>query len=68
MARHSAELLFAGDANYDRRNIFHIDKGVEIFRAGQIRKVDDTVSHLGGFCRPFFLPIASATRQIAPLP
>jgi hypothetical protein len=54
MARHSAELLFAGDANYDCRNIFHIDERVEIFRAGQIRKVDDTVSHLGDFAAHFF--------------
>src|SRR4029077_2576384 len=56
----SQEVLSAGDANYDRRNIFHIDECVEIrlgrctcppavFPARQIRKVDDTVSHLGDF-------------------
>ncbi len=59
------ELLSAGDANYDRRNIFHIDERVEIrlgrctcppavFRARQIRKVDDIVSHLGDFAAHFF--------------
>jgi hypothetical protein len=47
-------VLSAGDANYDRRNIFHIDERVEIFRAGQIRKVDDTVSHLSDFAAQFF--------------
>ena len=47
-------MLSAGDANYDRRNIFHIDERVEIFRAGQIRKVDDTVSHLSDFAAQFF--------------
>ena len=36
------------------RNMFHIDERVEIFRAGQIRKVDDTVSHLGDFAAHFF--------------
>ena len=47
-------MLSAGDANYARRNIFHIDERIEIFRAGQIRKVDDTVSHLGDFAAHFF--------------
>jgi hypothetical protein len=53
MARRSVELLFAGDANYDRRSIFQIDERIEIFRAGQIRKVDDIVSHLGDFASHF---------------
>lgn len=61
----SQEVLSAGDANYDRRNIFHIDECVEIrlgrctcppavFPARQIRKVDDTVSHLGDSADHFF--------------
>ena len=51
-------MLSAGDANYERRNIFHIDERVEIFRAGQIRKVDDTVSH-----RATLPPIFSPDRK-----
>ena len=47
-------MLSAGDANYDRRNVFHINERVEIFRAGQIRKVDDIVSHLRDFASHFF--------------
>jgi len=47
-------VLSAGDANYDRRNVFHINERVEIFRAGQIRKVDDIVSHLRDFASHFF--------------
>jgi hypothetical protein len=50
----SVELLSAGDTNYDRRNILHIDERVEIFRACQIRKVDDIISHLGDFASHFF--------------
>jgi len=46
--------LFAADSNYDRRNIFHIDEGVEILRAGQIRKMDDAVGHLRDFASHFF--------------
>jgi len=48
------EWLFAPDANYDRRNIFHIDEGVEIFRPGQIRKMDHAVGHLRDFASHFF--------------
>jgi len=48
------ELLFAPDPNYDGRHIFQIDEGVEIFRAGQIRKMDDAVGHLGDFASHFF--------------
>src|SRR5215471_3581585 len=48
------ESLSASDANYDRRNIFHIDERVEIFCAGQIRKMDDAVGHLREFASHFF--------------
>jgi hypothetical protein len=39
----TAEPLSAGHANYDCRNVFRINEGVEIFRARQIRKMDDAV-------------------------
>jgi hypothetical protein len=47
------ELLSAGDANYDWRNIFHIEEGVEIFRASQIGKMYDIVSYLRDFASHF---------------
>ena len=46
-------LLSAGDANYHRGNIFHINEGAEVFRAYQIRKMDNTISHLGNFASHF---------------
>ena len=48
------ESLSAADANYDRRNILHIDEVIEIFRAGQIRKMDDAIGHLRDFASHFF--------------
>ena len=44
----------AASANYYRGNILYIDEGVEIFRAGQIRKVDEFISHLRDFASHFF--------------
>jgi len=43
----------AASANYYRHNIFHIDKEVEIFRASEIEKMDDIVSHLRDFASHF---------------
>ena len=34
------------DTNYHRRNIFHIDERIEIFRAGEIGKMNDVVRYL----------------------
>jgi hypothetical protein len=48
------ESLSASYANYDCRNIFHIDEGIEIFSASQIRKMDDAVGHLRDFASHFF--------------
>ena len=48
------KLLSAANADYDGRDIFHIDKGVEVFRARKIRKVDDAVGHLCDFTAYFF--------------
>ena len=39
-------LLFAGGTNYHRRNVFHIDERVEIFRASEIGKMNDVVRYL----------------------
>ena len=40
------DLLFAGGTNYHRRNVFHIDERVEIFRASEIGKMNDVVRYL----------------------
>jgi hypothetical protein len=48
------KFLSAADADYDCRDIFHIDEGVEVFRARQIGKVDDAVGHLRDFTAHFF--------------
>src|SRR6478609_1500134 len=42
----SQRLLFAGCTNYHRRNVFHIDERVEVFRAGEIGKMNDVVRYL----------------------
>ena len=42
----SQRLLFAGCTNYHRRNVFHIDERIEIFRAGEIGKMNDVVRYL----------------------
>src|SRR5438093_1786101 len=52
--RSRARSLFAGDANYYRRNIFCIDECVEIFRAGQSGKMDGVPAHLRDFAAHFF--------------
>jgi 20S proteasome alpha/beta subunit len=44
----------AASANYYCANIFYIDERVEIFRAGEIGKMDDIVSHLRDFASHFF--------------
>ena len=48
------ELLSAGHANYNGRDIFHIDERIEKFRARQIRKMDDAVGNLGDFASELF--------------
>jgi len=48
------DLLSAGYANDDCRNVFRINEGVEIFRARQIRKMDDAVGNLGDFASELF--------------
>jgi len=48
------DLLSAGYANYDCRNVFRINEGVEIFRARQIRKMDDAVGNLRDFASELF--------------
>ena len=40
------DLLSARDTNYHRRNVFHIDERVEIFRASKIGKMNDVVRYL----------------------
>ena len=42
----SQDLLFAGGTNYHRRNVFHIDERVEVFRASEIGKMNDVVRYL----------------------
>jgi hypothetical protein len=42
----SQDLLFARDTDYHRRNVFHIDERVEVFRASQIGKMNDVVCYL----------------------
>ena len=49
----SQDLLFAGDTNYHRRNVFHIDECVEIFRASKIGKMNDVVRYLCDFAAHF---------------
>ena len=34
------------DTNYHRRNVFHINERIEIFRAGEIGKMNDVVRYL----------------------
>jgi len=48
------ELLSAGHANYNGRDIFHIDERIEKFRARQIRKMDDAVGNLRDFASHVF--------------
>ncbi len=48
------DLLSAGDANHHGRNVLHVNEGVEIFRARQIRKVDDVVANLRDFASELF--------------
>jgi len=50
----TAEPLSAGHANYDCRNVFRTNEGVEIFRARQIRKMDDAVGNLRDFASELF--------------
>ena len=38
--------LLPADTNYHRRNVFHIDERVEVFRAGEIGKMNDVVRYL----------------------
>src|SRR5580765_293253 len=45
-ALESQDLLFAGGTNYHRRNVFHIDERVEVFRASEIGKMNDVVRYL----------------------
>src|SRR5580765_5027501 len=45
-ALESQDVLFAGGTNYHRRNVFHIDERVEIFRASKIGKMNDVVRYL----------------------
>src|SRR5438093_13760236 len=52
--RSRARSLFAGDANYYRRNIFCIDECVEIFGAGQSGKMDGVLADLRDFAAHFF--------------
>ena len=50
----SQDLLSTGDTNYHRRNVFHIDKRVEIFRASKIGKMNDVVRYLRDLAAHFF--------------
>ena len=50
----SQDLLSAGDTNYHRRNVFDIDKRVEIFRASKIKKMNDVVRYLRDLAAHFF--------------
>ena len=50
----SQRLLFAGCTNYHRRNVFHIDKRVEEFRATKIGKMNDVVRYLRDLAAHFF--------------
>jgi hypothetical protein len=54
LARQRRNWLSAGHTNYHRRNVFHIDKGVEIFRASQMGKMDDVVSDFCDLASHFF--------------
>ena len=47
------DLLFAGRTNHHRRNVFHIDECIEIFRASEIGKMNDVVSYLGDLAAHF---------------
>src|SRR5207247_10582568 len=46
--------LSPGDANYNCRDVFYINEGVKIFRAGQRRKMDHILVHLRDFAAHFF--------------
>jgi hypothetical protein len=48
------KLLSAGHANYDCRNVFRINEGVEIFRASEVRKMDNAVGNLRDFASELF--------------
>ena len=50
----SQDLLFARDTNYHRRNVFHIDERIEIFRASEIGKMNDVVRYLRDLAAHFF--------------
>jgi len=50
----SQDPLFVGDTNYHRRNVFHIDKRVEEFRATKIGKMNDVVRYLRDLAAHFF--------------
>jgi hypothetical protein len=50
----SQHLLFAGYTNYHRRNVFHIEERIEIFRAGEIGKMNNVVRYLRDLAAHFF--------------
>ena len=56
------DLLSTRDTNYDRRNVFHIDERIEIFRASKIGKMNDVVRYLRDLAA-IFLRISSAARH-----
>ena len=47
------DLLSTRDTNYDRRNVFHIDERIEIFRASKIGKMNDVVRYLRNLAAHF---------------
>jgi hypothetical protein len=55
--------LSGARTNYNRRNIFHIYEGVEIFGASQMREVNDIVGNLAAPFPQLFLQISGATRH-----
>jgi hypothetical protein len=47
-------LLSAGDTNYDRRHVLHIDEGIIKLGTGKAGKIDDIIGNLSDFAADFF--------------
>jgi hypothetical protein len=47
-------MLSAGDTNYDRRHVLHIDEGIIKLRTGKVGKIDYIIGNLSDSAADFF--------------